>query len=231
MRPKVRPEISAGSCAARRFSGHFRLLLAAASALAGSGFGGVALAVEVGEAAPPFVLPSVRAEGAPVSLAAYRGRVVYLDFWSSWCAPCRRTMPALAGLRAKWPRERFEVLALNLDTSRRDALRFLEQVPVGYPIALDVGGATARRYGVAALPAAFVLDGAGRVQSVLQGAQAEDIALMQQAVEQALRMRQAVEKASPPVAERLGVGLKSGAYAQFPRGLEHRRGLTTLAGL
>lgn len=231
MRPKVRPDSFAGIGALRRFSGVFRPLLAAAFALAGSGFGAVALAVEVGEAAPPFVLPSVREEGAPVSLADYRGRVVYLDFWSSWCAPCRRTMPALAGLRTKWPRKKFEVLALNLDTSRRDALRFLEQVPVGYPIALDVGGATARRYGVVALPAAFVLDGAGRVRTVLQGPDAEDIVLMQQAVEQALRVRQAAGKASLPVAERVGVGLKSSAYRQFPRGLECQWGLATLAGL
>ena len=231
MRSKVRPESFAGIGALRRFAGVFRLLLAAAFALAGGGFGAVALAVEVGEAAPPFVLPSVREEGAPVSLADYRGRVVYLDFWSSWCAPCRRTMPALAGLRAKWPRKKFEVLALNLDTSRRDALRFLEQVPVGYPIALDVGGATARRYGVAALPAAFVLDGAGRVQTVLQGPDAEDIVLMRQAVERALQVRQTAEEASPPVTTRPDVGLKSSAYMQFPRGLERQWGLATLAGL
>lgn len=217
MRPKIRSGSFAGICAAWRFAGVFRLLLAAVSALAGGGFGAVALAVEVGEAAPPFVLPSVRAEGAPVSLADYRGRVVYLDFWSSWCAPCRRIMPALAELRAKWPREKFEVLALNLDTSRHDALRFLEQVPVGYPIALDVGGATARRYGVAALPAAFVLDAGGGVQRILKGAEAENVVLMQQAIEQALRVRQEAGGALPsPRNKKVGAGLQYGAYVRFP---------------
>ena len=83
-------------------------------------------------------------------------------------------MPALARLREAWPQERFEVLALNQDTSRADALRFLEQVPVGYPVALDLGGATARRYGLAALPAAFIIDGRGIVRHVLQGPQVED---------------------------------------------------------
>ena len=229
MQPRVRPESFTAMRVSRRFGGVRRLLLAAASALVGAGFSPVALAVEVGDAAPTFMLPSVQADGAPINLADYQGKVVYLDFWSSWCAPCRRTMPELEGLRTKWPREKFEVLALNLDTSRRDALRFLEQVPVGYPIALDVGGATARRYGVAALPAAFVLDAAGRVRSILKGAEAENIVLMQQAVE--LALRQAAGEVPPPVGARAGVGLKSGAFVQFPRGRAPQRGLATLAGL
>ena len=231
MRPKIRPQSFAGICAAWRFSGVFRLLLMTAFAWVGVGFGAAALAVEVGEAAPPFVLPSVRAEGSPVSLADYRGKVVYLDFWSSWCAPCRRIMPALAELRTKWPREKFEVLALNLDTSRHDALRFLEQVPIGYPIALDVGGATARRYGVTALPAAFILDAGGGVQRILKGAEAENVVLMQQAVEQALRVRQEAGGASPSFGKKVGAGLQYGAYVRFPRGREGRRGSATLAGL
>ncbi len=229
MQPRVRAESFTAPHVSRRFVGVFRLLLAAASALLGVGFGPFALAVDVGDAAPTFILPSLQADGAPVSLTDYQGKVVYLDFWSSWCAPCRRTMPQLAGLRTRWPREKFEVLALNLDTSRRDALRFLEQVPIGYPIALDVGGATARRYGVATLPAAFVLDAAGRVRSILRGAEAENIVLMQQAVE--LALRQAAGEALPPVGARAGVGLKSGAFVRFPRGRAPQRGLATLAGL
>lgn len=178
MWPRVWPEGFAGVCAKRRSAWAFRLRLAVAFALLGGG--GVALAVEVGQAAPPFALPSVRADGAPIRLADYRGKVVYLDFWSSWCAPCRRAMPELARLRSEWPREKFEVLALNLDTRRRDALRFLEQVPVGYPSALDVGGVTARRYGVAALPAAFIIDGGGKVRHVLKGQEAEDFAFIRE---------------------------------------------------
>ncbi len=153
-------------------------------------FGNAALAappqpaqpVQAGQVAPAFILPSVWREHPAIALADHQGKVVYLDFWSAWCEPCRRTMPALARLREAWPQERFEVLALNQDTSRADALRFLEQVPVGYPVALDLGGATARRYGLAALPAAFIIDGRGIVRHVLQGPQVEDFARIERAV-------------------------------------------------
>ncbi len=139
-------------------------------------------ALRVGQTAPGFILPSVAAEQPPIALADYRGKVVYLDFWSSWCEPCRRAMPELMALRALWPRERFEILALNQDTSRRDALRFLEQVPVGYPVALDLGGGVARRYGVAALPAAVVIDADGVVRHILKGPQTQDFAFISKVI-------------------------------------------------
>ena len=139
-------------------------------------------AVQVGQPAPVFTLPAVRQGEAPIALADHRGKVVYLDFWSVWCEPCRRTMPALAQMREAWPREEFEVLALNQDTSRTDALRFLEQASVGYPVALDLGGATARRYGVTALPAAVVIDRGGILRHVFKGPQVENSAFIRQAL-------------------------------------------------
>jgi len=154
-------------------------------------FGAVALiawaapasALEAGEPAPGFTLPAVDAEAAPIALADYRGKVLYLEFWSSWCAPCRRSMPEIDALRANWPQEKFAVLGLNLDTHRPDAVRFLEQASIGYPNALDLGGGTARRYGVSALPAAFIINAEGVVELVLKGAQTEDVTLISGVVE------------------------------------------------
>ncbi len=142
-----------------------------------------AAAVEAGESAPAFLLPAVDAEAAPIALADYRGKVLYLEFWSSWCVPCRRSMPRLDALRTNWPQEKFEVVGLNLDTHRPDAVRFLERVSIGYPNALDLGGGTARRYGVSALPAAFVINADGVVERVFKGAQTEDFALIRDVVE------------------------------------------------
>ena len=142
-----------------------------------------AQAVEAGEPAPGFALPSIDAEAGPIALADYRGKVLYLEFWSSWCAPCRRSMPRLDALRARWPQEKFEVVGLNLDTRRPDAVRFLERVAIGYPNALDLGGGTARRYGVSALPAAFVINADGVVERVFKGAQTEDFRLISGVVE------------------------------------------------
>ena len=146
-----------------------------------------ASAVEAGEPAPGFTLPAVDAEAAPIALADYRGKVLYLEFWSSWCVPCRRSMPELDALRENWPQEKFEVLGLNLDTHRPDAVRFLERVSIGYPNALDLGGGTARRYGVSALPAAFLINADGLVERVFKGAQTEDFALIRDLVEGLVR--------------------------------------------
>ena len=142
-----------------------------------------AAAVEAGDPAPGFTLPAMDAEAEPIALADYRGKVLYLEFWSSWCAPCRRSMPKLDALRKNWPQEKFEVVGLNLDTSRPDAVRFLERVSIGYPNALDLGGGTARRYGVSALPAAFIINAEGVVERVLKGAQTEDFTLIRSVVE------------------------------------------------
>ena len=159
------------------------------SALAYGAFLGVmawaapAVAVQAGDPAPGFTLPAMDAEAEPITLADYRGKVLYLEFWSSWCAPCRRSMPKLDALRKNWPQEKFEVVGLNLDTSRPDAVRFLERVSIGYPNALDLGGGTARRYGVSALPAAFIINAEGVVERVLKGAQTEDFTLIRSVVE------------------------------------------------
>ena len=155
----------------------------ACGALALVAWAAPASAVEAGERAPGFTLPAVDAEAAPIALADYRGKVLYLEFWSSWCLPCRRSMPELDALRENWPQERFEVVGLNLDTRRPDAVRFLERVSIGYPNAMDLGGGTARRYGVSALPAAFVINAEGVVELVLKGAQTEDFALINSVVE------------------------------------------------
>ena len=153
------------------------------AALALMAWAQAAVAVEPGQPAPGFTLPAVDAEAPPIALGDYRGKVLYLEFWSSWCVPCRRSMPELDALRKNWPQEKFEVLGLNLDTHRPDAVRFLERVSIGYPNALDLGGGTARRYGVSALPAAFVINADGVVEHVFRGAQTEDFALIRSVVE------------------------------------------------
>ena len=155
----------------------------ACGALALAAWAAPAWAVEVGDPAPGFILPAVDAEAAPIALADYRGKVLYLEFWSSWCEPCRRSMPELDAFRKKWPQEKFEVIGLNLDTQRPDAVRFLERVSIGYPNALDLGGGTARRYGVSALPAAFIINAEGVVELVLKGSQTEDFALIHRVLE------------------------------------------------
>ena len=127
-------------------------------------------AVEVGQSAPALTLASVDARQVPITLSDYLGKVVYLDFWSSWCAPCRRMMPELSALRDHLPRDRFEVVAVNVDPVIEDARRFLAQTPVSYPVVVDPTARSAATFGVTTFPAAFLIDREGMVEEVYRGA-------------------------------------------------------------
>ena len=86
-----------------------------------------ARAVGEGEPAPSFSAKSLAGDGM-VSLDAYRGKVVYLDFWASWCAPCQAALPALEKLRKEFPADQFQVVAVNVDTDTEKALRLVEHL-------------------------------------------------------------------------------------------------------
>lgn len=135
---------------------------------------GPAPAVDPGGEAPSFQAPRLDADGS-VSLAAYRGRVVYLDFWATWCPPCRLSLPALEGLRQEFPAEDFAVVAVNLDRDLEDARRFLRRRPVGYPSASDPEGLLPERFGVETMPTAFLIDREGVVRHVHRGFRRGDV--------------------------------------------------------
>jgi thiol-disulfide isomerase/thioredoxin len=95
-----------------------------------------AQALEPGDRAPAFSARALEGD-ASISLSQYRGKVVYLDFWASWCAPCAAALPALDALRKEFPQDQFRVLAVNVDSDPKLARQFLERRPVGYPSAAD----------------------------------------------------------------------------------------------
>jgi cytochrome c biogenesis protein CcmG, thiol:disulfide interchange protein DsbE len=141
-----------------------------------------AVTAEVGQQAPDLSLPSIHAGAEPIHLAEYRGKIVYIDFWSAWCAPCRRTMPELNALRDELSRDQFEIISVNIDAVTADGRRFLEQVPVDHPVAADAAGQASARYGVKAVPAGFLIDRAGVVRKVVTGTAAEDIGQLRTSV-------------------------------------------------
>jgi thiol-disulfide isomerase/thioredoxin len=134
-------------------------------------FGSVrAVTAVVGEPVPPVALPALSPDVEVISLADYRGRVVYLDFWSAWCAPCRHSMPQLDALRRAHSREDFEVIGVNVDSEAAAARRYLDRTPVSYPLARDPAGRIAAAFGVQALPALVVIDRDGVMRRTLVGA-------------------------------------------------------------
>jgi len=113
-----------------------------------------------GDKAADFTLPG---KAGTVKLSDMAGSVIYLDFWASWCGPCRQSFPWMNQMQAKYKTKGFQVLAVNLDTKTDDAIKFLAQVPANFTVAFDPKGQTPRVYGVKGMPTSFLIDRNGKV--------------------------------------------------------------------
>lgn len=122
--------------------------------------------------APDFELPELTAgvpleEAEKVRLSDYRGRVVLLDFWASWCGPCRASFPAYDAMRQrlqeKLGEHQFEILAVNVDITREEAEAFLQAHPVRFPILRETTGTTQQNYQLIAMPTAFLINAQGEI--------------------------------------------------------------------
>ena len=136
-----------------------------------------AQAARVGERAPAFELPM--ADGKPVSLASLRGSVVYVDFWASWCAPCKRSFPWMNALAERHRGDGLAIVAINVDKRRPDAERFLRDVPAVFPIAFDAPGATAAAFDVKGMPSSYLIDRNGIVVAVEEGFHDDHVAALE----------------------------------------------------
>lgn len=102
-------------------------------------------------------------------LQAQKGNVVYVDFWSSWCVPCRKSFPWMNELQDKYQKQGLTILSINLDHDRNLANKFLEQNPAAFPIIYDPKGRIARKYKLKGMPSSFIIDRAGNVVSAHVG--------------------------------------------------------------
>ena len=121
---------------------------------------GDAPAVQPGDAAPAFTLAG---KTGKVSLDAYRGKFVYVDFWASWCAPCKRSFPWMSDLQRRYTDKGLVVVAINVDTNRADAERFLASTPAAFTVAFDSSGATPKQYAIKGMPSSVLVDPTGKI--------------------------------------------------------------------
>ena len=118
-----------------------------------------------GDAAPAFSLPD--ASGAATTLASLRGRVVYVDFWASWCTPCRRSFPWMNALHARYGSQ--GLVAINVDKRRDDAARFLRDTPAQFAVLYDAQGTVPSAYDVREMPSSYLIDRDGTIVLAEQG--------------------------------------------------------------
>ncbi len=111
--------------------------------------------------APEFQLPT---RNGSIQLADFRGKLVYVDFWASWCRPCKNSFPWMIEMKKKFRDLPFEVIAINLDKDRALAEEFIASQAINFPVAFDPQAKTAERYGVEGMPSSYLIDPQGHLR-------------------------------------------------------------------
>lgn len=143
-----------------------QLVVLAALAFAAAA-GAAELKAWTGGATPPLVLQDLN--GRTHRLADYRGKVVLVNFWATWCEPCRDEMPSIERLRQSLAGKPFEVLAVNIGEPLGRIERFLEKMPLGFPVLLDRDSGAAKAWKARVVPATFLVGPDGRIRYVHYG--------------------------------------------------------------
>ena len=145
------------------------LRFALAALLAAASFSAAAVELKPwdGGATPPLALDDM--QGKSHSLAEYRGKVVLVNFWATWCVPCREEMPSIDRLKSSMKGQPFEVLAVNLAEPLSRIEKFVAQLPLGFPLLRDRDGAAGKAWKAKLLPASYLIGRDGRIRYVVYG--------------------------------------------------------------
>lgn len=144
-----------------------------------------AAAVEVGDVPPAFNLTG---RVSAVKLSDYAGKTVYLDFWASWCGPCKQSFPWMNDMQARYAAQGLRVVAINVDQKAEDAQAFLRKTPAHFDLAFDPTGQTPKAYAIKAMPTSVLIGPDGKVLSVHSGFKDNDRSALEQNIRQALRL-------------------------------------------
>jgi peroxiredoxin len=125
------------------------------------------LATSSSTPAPDFSLPSN--SGKTVNLSQFKGQVVMINFWATWCGPCRQEMPLLEGIYKKYHKMGFTLLGVNVEPDSNPAQAWLKQTPVSFPVLFDKESKVSTLYKVSGMPSTVIIDRKGNVQFIHRG--------------------------------------------------------------
>ena len=148
---------------------------------------GLAHAENINQTAPDFDLPG---KLAVVRLSDNKGKVVYLDFWASWCGPCKQSFPWMNAMQEKYKNNGFEIIAVNLDANNEDAQKFLISTMAKFTVAFDSKGQTPIKYGVKGMPTSYLIDRDGKIVMQHMGFNASDRENLEKKIQNLLAEKQ-----------------------------------------
>ncbi|QKX16892.1 TlpA disulfide reductase family protein [Microbulbifer sp. YPW1] len=135
--------------------------------------------------AADFTLASLK--DGNLKLSEQRGEVIMLNFWASWCGPCREEMPLLNDLHARYEPVGFQVWGVNVDANREDAQAMLNKIPVEFPVLFDSQSDVSKLFGVEAMPSSVFIDRDGKVRYVHKGYRSGDEAEYKKIIKELIR--------------------------------------------
>lgn len=145
---------------------------------------------------PPLALPDL--QGREHTLADYRGKVVLLNFWASWCPPCVREMPSMQRLNAALKNRPFVIVTVNMDETREEITAFLQKLKIReFVVLMDRGGKVLQRWKVHVFPTSFVLDAKGKLRYAFAGAPEWDEGDVRRQIEALIAEAESAHEAAP----------------------------------
>jgi peroxiredoxin len=125
-------------------------------------------APQAGKPAPDFQLPNL--EGQAISLSDFRGKPVFLNFWATWCGPCRHEMPFIQEIFEEWSDQGLVILAIDIGENPETVKDFMQSHNFSFPVLLDINKDVALEYNIRGIPTTFLIDKDGVIQAMKVGA-------------------------------------------------------------
>jgi cytochrome c biogenesis protein CcmG/thiol:disulfide interchange protein DsbE len=125
-----------------------------------------------GEPAPPFTLASL--EGSQISLADFRGKVVILNFWATWCPPCKREIPDFIALQTKYAAQGLQVVGVAVSDEESAVRKFVSDAGMNYPVVFGTPAVSSQYGGIESIPTTFIIDREGRTRETFVGYRSAD---------------------------------------------------------
>jgi cytochrome c biogenesis protein CcmG/thiol:disulfide interchange protein DsbE len=133
---------------------------------------GTAVSQNPGSAAPQFSLKDIN--GKEVSLSDFKGKVVILDFWATWCGPCRSEIPDFIALQKKYGGKGLQVIGISVDKDKNALSKFYKDNGMNYPVALTDGAVESKYGGIRGIPTTFIIDKSGKIVKKYVGATSKE---------------------------------------------------------